>query len=130
VGTTAPSASGQAPTVLPDQPADAQQKEELLILQVREKKGQTGTGVVYMDGKMLPPLPGASFDLVWRGERQDRNRPLELSLSSPRRTSRAGSVNDVSGRFVKDVTGQNKEREGWARTVVLRTQGQKPEPPA
>jgi hypothetical protein len=27
----------------------------LLILQAREKKGQTGKGVVYTDGKMLPP---------------------------------------------------------------------------
>src|ERR1700688_2675193 len=30
------------------------------------------------------------------------------SLSSPRRASRAGSVKDVSGRFVKDVMGLNK----------------------
>jgi len=28
-------------------------------------------------------------------------------LSSPRRASRAGSVKDVSGRFVKDVMGLN-----------------------
>jgi len=33
----------------------SQQKDELLILQVREKKGQTMAGVVYTDGKMLPP---------------------------------------------------------------------------
>jgi hypothetical protein len=33
-------------------------RTERLILQAQEKKGQTGRGVVYTDGKMLPPPTG------------------------------------------------------------------------
>jgi hypothetical protein len=80
----------------------------LLILQAREKKGQTPVGVVYRDGKMLPPPTGPDFDFG-QGSARDA---LEGTPGS--------MYHSVSGEITRRVSFESSARSTkFARNVSI-----------